>query len=161
MHRLQLTVILLLGILGSFAFSKKPDPLANKKKVSWVTKKGAFNHIACVHDLENHKFSLRSTCSSRQGKSCWSALDRRWSNRATNDVDVDDFSIRFQNNEKILWQLGIFYVVITVFAKYVKPFCSYSGTSIWRRAKELAKFVRCNEVSLYRGLFSYILLLLG
>ena len=56
MHRLELTVILLLGILGSFAFSKKPDPLANKKKVSWVTKKGAFDHIACVHDLENHKF---------------------------------------------------------------------------------------------------------
>ena len=34
MTRLELTVILLLGILGSFAFSKKPDPLANKKKVS-------------------------------------------------------------------------------------------------------------------------------
>ena len=34
MTRLELTVILLLGILGSFAFSKKTDPLANKKKVS-------------------------------------------------------------------------------------------------------------------------------
>ena len=41
MTRLELTVILLLGILGSFAFSKKPDPLANKKKVSWVTRKGS------------------------------------------------------------------------------------------------------------------------
>ena len=36
----------------------------------------------------------------------------------------------------------------------------YSGTSLWRRTKGLAKFVRLNAVSLYQGSFSYILLLL-
>ena len=98
MNRLWLTVVLLFGILGSFAFSKKPDPLANKKKVSWVTKTGSVRS----HCLRSW---LRSTCSSRRGKSCWSALDRRWSNRtATNDVVVDDFRILFQNNEKIHWR---------------------------------------------------------
>ena len=37
----------------------------------------------------------------------------------------------------------------------------YSATSIQRRAKELAKFIRFNEVPLYRGTFPYILPLLG
>ena len=36
-----------------------------------------------------------------------------------------------------------------------------NGTSIERRANGLAKFARFNEVSLYRGSFSYKLLLLG
>ena len=36
-----------------------------------------------------------------------------------------------------------------------------NGTSIQRRANGLAKFARFNEVSLYRGSFSYTLLLLG
>ena len=115
MTRLELTVILLLGILGSFAFSKKPDPLTNKKKVSWVTKTGSVRHIACVHDLEVH-------VQARDEKPAGLALDRRLSNRAaTSDVVVDDFSILFQNNEKIRWRAGIFYVVIMVFAKYVQP----------------------------------------
>ena len=35
------------------------------------------------------------------------------------------------------------------------------GTSIKRRAKELIKYVRCNEVSLYRAAFPNILLLPG
>ena len=98
MTRLELTVILLLGILGSFAFSKKPDPLANKKKVSWVTKTGSVRS----HCLRSW---FRSTCSSTRRKTCWSALDRRWSNRAaTSDVVVDDISILFQSNEKIRWR---------------------------------------------------------
>ena len=37
----------------------------------------------------------------------------------------------------------------------------YSGTSIERRAKGLAKFVHYNEVSSYRSSVSYILPLLG
>ena len=36
-----------------------------------------------------------------------------------------------------------------------------NGTSIQRQANGLAKFARFNEVSLYRGSFSYTLLLLG
>ena len=36
-----------------------------------------------------------------------------------------------------------------------------NGTSIQRRANGLAKFARFDEVSLYRGSFSYTLLLLG
>lgn len=35
------------------------------------------------------------------------------------------------------------------------------GTSILRKAKGLAKYIRCNGVSLYRGSFPHILLLLG
>ena len=45
-----------------------------------------------------------------------------------------------------------------------QPFSSkylYSGNSILKRAKGLAKFVRYNEASLYQGSFPYILLLLG
>ena len=37
----------------------------------------------------------------------------------------------------------------------------YSGSSIKKRVKRLAKYVRCNKVSLYRGPSPYILLLLG
>jgi len=38
---------------------------------------------------------------------------------------------------------------------------SYSGASIERSAKELVKYVRYNEVSLYRGSFPFFLLLLA
>ena len=37
----------------------------------------------------------------------------------------------------------------------------YGGTLIYRKAKGMAKLVGYNEVLLYQGSFSYILLLLG
>ena len=71
---------------------------------------------------------------------------------------------QLQCQEQVYWSYPILpfgIVACTVFSTTFLEIAVYSGTSIQRRPKGLAKFVRYNVVSLYRGHFSYILLLLA